>query len=221
MGFKVKESATFDEKFKKLIQNGNYEQIIFQIMKDSKEVFPNQYEYITSQGNGECDFVEKGSGKKFDAKLPLTTEQGKLVGSRKGNLLKYCQSINKGLEEFGEYIESNDEDKFENITLYQRIKELIERDKSDENIIFLFTYPVVFDSGESSMILFVNDSLDYFFQALKKDGLTKNREIYVIYPNALRQLVLRRLNDDKREYIKDRYLSEYISYDMEILSKEE
>ena len=64
--------VTISEKFKRIIQSGNYEMLIYALLKASTKLFPNDFEYNEQQAGGECDFVDKTSGQKYNAKLPFT-----------------------------------------------------------------------------------------------------------------------------------------------------
>lgn len=214
MGFVIKEKASVSDDFKTIIQSGNYEKIILSIMNDSKIVFPNQYIDVSSQSNGECDFVDISNNKKFDAKLPITTKQGRLIASRNSDLLEFFINVRRNLEEFADCIEKRDTYNIENITLYQVLKKRIQSDKVDENLIFLFPYPVVLDLGPTAMTRFCGEILTSIFNRLIKDNIIGEREIYVIYPCIDHQIVLRCLNNGKREYLKDVYLSEFIKFDI-------
>lgn len=219
MGFVIRETVNINDKFKTLIQSGNYEKIIHAIMNDSTKVFPNNYIHILSQSKGECDIKDSLSGKKFDAKLPITTLQGKLVGSRNADLLQFFQTVRIELEEFGEYIEKRGQTDFEQLRLYQILKKKLEADKPDENLIFLFPFPVVLDLGSTSITRIAGDVLTEIYRNLKKNNIIGKREIYVIYPCVDKQIVLRCLNNNKREYIEDIYLREYIQYDIELVKE--
>lgn len=217
MALTIKRIVTVSESFKTLIQRGNYEKIIVSLMNSSNILFPNEYKHITSQPSGECDFEDLLTHKKYDAKLLITTEQGKNVGSRNSDLLKWFKSMAEELGEFGEYIEKRGQIDVEKLTIYRIMQKQILSDKSDENIIFFFPYPVVLDLGENSITQFVGDILAIVFGELKKNGIIGEREIYVIYPAMDKKIVLRCLNNEKREYLENDLMQEYINYETQLV----
>ena len=81
--------ATIGESFKTLIKKDNYEKLIFELLKNSTKLFPNQYEHIATQSHGECDFLDLKTKEKYDAKLPITTKQGEWIGSNNGCFEKW------------------------------------------------------------------------------------------------------------------------------------
>lgn len=68
------EKASINDVFKEFIRSGNYENVIFRIMNDSKIMFPGTYIHNDKQSNGECDFYDRETNEKYDAKLPFTSE---------------------------------------------------------------------------------------------------------------------------------------------------
>lgn len=54
-----------------LFHNKRYEKYVLEIMNISTTIFPEKYEYVTNQSNGECDFIEVNTGIKYDAKIPF------------------------------------------------------------------------------------------------------------------------------------------------------
>ena len=100
----IDEKVTFSDEIKSIIKSGKYERIVFELMKRSNIIFPNNYFYNEVQSCGECDFVDAITGEKYDAKLPFTDKQGMLLGSNNSNYLKWYKSIQEELEEISEYI---------------------------------------------------------------------------------------------------------------------
>lgn len=76
MGIWVYETATIYDSFKTLIKSGNYEKLILDIMNASTKIFPNQYEHVENQSNGECDFIDISTRKKYDVKLLSIKSKG-------------------------------------------------------------------------------------------------------------------------------------------------
>ena len=83
--------VTIGEDFKKIIQSGNYEKLIYTLLNASTKLFPHNFEYVEQQAKGECDFIDKTNGRKYDAKLPFTRDQGKMIGSRNANFEKWLK----------------------------------------------------------------------------------------------------------------------------------
>ena len=69
-----------------------YEAAVLKIMNDSQNVFPNIYEHVNIQSNGECDFFDKTTGVKFDAKLPFDEKQIKLYDLNKDGVITVVDS---------------------------------------------------------------------------------------------------------------------------------
>ena len=63
-----------------------------------------------------------------------------------------------------------------------------------------------------SMLQFCSDVLDSVFRELKKNGLVGNRKVYAIYPSIDEKMVLRCLNDNKREYLSSIETEKYFKY---------
>ena len=77
MSVKLYTEVTISEKFKKIIQSGNYEKLVHSLLNLSTKLFPNEIKYIENQSCGECDYIDEKNGEKYDAKLPISKAQGK------------------------------------------------------------------------------------------------------------------------------------------------
>ena len=77
----------------KLFQNQRYEQYVFHLMEKSNVVFPGEYEIVQEQPHGECDFMEKNTEEKYDAKFPFLPEQIKLLTTGKNILPKLWNGL--------------------------------------------------------------------------------------------------------------------------------
>lgn len=207
--------ATISDNFKLLIKKGNYEKLIFELLKKSTRLFPNQYEHIATQSHGECDFIDLKTGEKYDAKLPITTKQGKWIGSNNSCFKNWIESmINECSEYTKKTIKQRDlQNNPEDLELYKILKNKIERDKADENIIFFFPYPVVKETSENIHGQFALDILSSIFDDLEKNGIVNGRKIYAIYPTIDNKICIRLLNTWVREWFPSDDLNYYIKYD--------
>lgn len=205
--------ASITEKFSKLIKKNNYEPILCELMNISTLVFPGRYYWNIEQSSGECDFVEVGTGAKFDAKLPFRSKYGKLVGSNNHDFKKWIELMIQQETEFGEDIVETRDKNIASMELYKIMKCRLEDVEADEHAIFFFPYPIVLDCKELKMVSLISDYLDAIFRELSKNNIVGSRKIYAIYPAADRHIVLRCLNDNKREFVKFSKLDEFIAYD--------
>ena len=207
--------ASISENFKTLIKKDNYENLIFELLKNSTKLFPNQYEHIATQSHGECDFIDLKTKDKYDAKLPITTEQGEWIGSNNHCFEKWLKSmINECYEYTEKRIKHRDSQiNPENLILYKSIKDKIERDKADENIIFFFPYPIVKEASNEVHGQFALDILSSIFKDLEEKNIVKNRKIYAVYPTIDNKICIRLLNTFVREWFSADILNNYIKYD--------
>lgn len=212
MSVSITTIATISDKFSQLINKNEYEPRLCNLMNMSKQIFPGQYEWIKEQSSGECDFVEIQTGTKFDAKLPFMKRHGKLIGSRKHDFQKWLELMQQEEAEFGKDIVATRGQKVVSLELYKIMECRLDTVKEDENVIFFFPYPIVLDSKDSIMLQFVTDFLSAIFNELEKNNKIAARNIYTIYPSIDGDIVLRCLNDNKREYLKFSEFDNYISY---------
>ena len=210
--------ATISTKFKFLIQGGNYEKVILSLLNKSTKLFPNPFEHIFSQDNGECDFIDKKTKTKYDAKLPITKNQGRWIGCNNADFEKWILSMIDECAEFSKkIIQERGLHSIEELKLYKVMKNLIEKDKLDENIIFFFPFPVVYESSQGVYGQFASDILSNIYSALNKNGVVGKRRIYAIYPSVDNQIGIRLLNTGVREWFSSDILDEYIKYDVYLL----
>ena len=194
--------ATIDNKFKTLIQGGNYEDVVLKLLNSSTKLFPNRYERILLQPNGECDFIDIKTKEKYDAKLPITKKQGQYIGSNNSDFEKWLESMRNECVEYGEKIIKRRElHRIEELTLYKIMKKQIEDDKLDENIIFFFPFPVVYEGSNSIYRQFASDILSSIYTVLNKNGIIHERKIYAIYPSIDNMIGIRLLNTGVREWL--------------------
>ena len=221
MQINIKTYATISENFKLLIKKDNYEKLIFTLLNASTKLFPNQYEHINSQSHGECDFVDLKTNEKYDAKLPITTQQGYWIGSNNHCFEKWLESMINECSEFTiKKIKQRElQNNIEDIELYKIMKQKIENDKDDENIIFFFPFPIVYETPNGIYGQFCSDILSNIFDGLKENDIVKDRKIYVIYPCLDNRISIRCLNTGVREWFSSKLLDNYIKFDILIDKK--
>ena len=100
MTFGIEEKLFIKNSFKGIIQSGNYEKVILNLMNKSEIIFPNQYIHVESQSKGECDYIDTSTNEKYDAKLPFSNKQGKLIGSRESDYEEWYNLISNIRGEF-------------------------------------------------------------------------------------------------------------------------
>ena len=84
--------------------------------------------------------------------------------------------------------------------------------EDDEHAVFFFPYPIVLDCKEFEFMLFTSDFLDAIFRELMRSQKIGSRSIYVIYPALDGDIVLRCLNDNRREFLHYDGFDEFITY---------
>ena len=211
--------ATISNKFRLLIQSGNYEKLILDLLNKSIKLFPNQYEHIDSQANGECDFIDQKTKGKYDAKLPITKKQGRWIGSNNADFEKWISSMMDECAEFAQkIIQERGLHRVEELKLYTIMKNLVVNDKPDENIIFFFPFPVVYETSCGIFGQFASDILSNIYDTLNQNGVIGERKIYAIYPSIDNKIGIRLLNTGVREWFSSELLDEYIKYDVCLLN---
>lgn len=212
----LKKLAVISEEFKEFIQSGNYEVSILNLMNQSRIVFPNSYIRNEKQSNSECDFVDTITAEKYEAKLPFDKKEGELICSDKGNLKEWLVYMMDEEAEFGELIiEKRGQHSITELKLYKTLEKRLKTVQANENAIFFFPYPITLDMDpydNFSMLQFCSDILDSVFRELKRNGLIGNRKVYGIYPSINEKMVLRCLNDNKREYLSCAETEKYFKY---------
>lgn len=210
MGFVIREKAILSDEFYKIFQRSKYEEFLCDLMNLSAIVFPHSYHHIPNQSNGECDFVDLVDHKKYDAKLPFDKKIGEIIGGQRDYFNWYKLFITLE-EEFGEFIEKRGTIQIKDLKIYQIILDRINSTKADENVILFFPLPIVLDIQDS----FTSDMLSSIFSELKKQ-INLGKEIIAVYPDGFGNIVLRRLNDNQREYLKYERLNKYFNYEKEL-----
>lgn len=169
---------------------------------------------VEEQHAGQCDYVEVESGVKFDAKLPFICKQGKLIGSNHHDFKKWLELMQKEESEFGEDIVVSRGNNIASLELYKIMHERILSLETDENAIFFFPYPIVQDCKEFDFLHGMSDFLDTIFKELKRNNEIGSRNVFVIYPALDGNVVLRCLNDNRREFLRYDGFDEFITYQL-------
>ena len=193
-----------------------YEAAVLKIMNDSQNVFPSTYERVNIQSNGECDFCDKTTGVKFDAKLPFDEKQIKRLTNGKKHAPDFDGWIKEMCEEACEYYFCMCKTKkISETNLYRIIKEKIEKDKRDENIVLFIPFPITVSSPCSIYDQFSTDFLKAIYEELEKNSVLKGRTVYAIYPSTQKNIfAVRNLNYCYCDFVKCDMFDKYFSYEI-------
>ena len=210
--------SSTDIQFRDLLKSSRYEKLVGDLMKKSKVVFPHNYIYVEDQSSGQCDYIDLSTGEKFDAKLPLSPKDGKLIGSNKGNVGNFTKIMYREVTEFTSSGHSASHDSLvKELSLYKIMKKLIAKTNQDEHVIFFIPYPIVFDFTDFPLSGVV-DILKAIYRLLNKELAFGEKQIYVIYVAYDKKVVLRNLGEDVREYIECDELLKYVYYEVTALN---
>ena len=203
------------ENFQKIIQSGNYEKLIRKILNESTRLLPNKFKHNEVQPTGECDFIDLQTGEKYDVKLLLTQEQGKMIGSRNANFEVWVQSMLDECAEFGKIFgPERDQRTVVGLALYKLFEKNMHRIQPDENAILFSPFPIVYESTVSFYRQFGFDILSAIFEELLHNDVIGKKHIYVIYPSIDHKIVLRNLATGVREFFSAKDLDAYIWYEI-------
>ena len=193
-----------------------YEAAVLKIMNDSQNVFPSIYERVNIQSNGECDFFDKTTGVKFDAKLPFDEKQIKRLTNGEKHAPDFDGWIKEMCEEACEYYFCMCKTKkISETNLYRIIKEKIEKDKRDENIVLFIPFPITVSSPCSIYDQFSTDFLKAIYEELEKNSVLKGRTVYAIYPSTQKNIfAVRDLNYCYCDFVKCDMFDKCFSYEI-------
>lgn len=193
-----------------------YEAAVLKIMNDSQNVFPSIYERVNIQSNGECDFFDKTTGVKFDAKLPFDEKQIKRLTNGEKHAPDFDGWIKEMCEEACEYYFCMCKTKkISETNLYRIIKEKIEKDKRDENIVLFIPFPITVSSPCSIYDQFSTDFLKAIYEELEKNSVLKGRTVYAIYPSTQKNIfAVRDLNYCYCDFVKCNMFDKCFSYEI-------
>ncbi len=205
--------ASISDRFRDLLKNHNYENIVYAVIEKSKKIFGNMnFKKILDQSNGQCDF-EDNYGNKYDAKLIIDTKQGALLGERKNSLNLWFDDLISECNEFTvDCIDEDGNQLLRKTKLFKIVKDRVESLKEDENGLLFIPFPIVSDTAHMIFSQFSTDFIQAIYNTLKDDGIIKNRKIYFIYPGmGMNEIVLRDGNYH-REYLNVKELGDYIAF---------
>lgn len=211
--------STIHNDIKELIKSGNYEKIILDLMNSSKTIFPNAYIHLDNQAHGECDFVDSVTGEKFDAKIPIDQKQGKIIGSRNGDIRALTTELHNEALEFQSCFSEEQKKPINELKLFKKMKYNISKTKADENVIFFIPYPIVFDF-ENFPLIGIQDLLKKIYCEMAITFDLSQKHLYAIYISFDKKMVLRDLETDKREYLDFPDMQCYVGYDIKHISTE-
>lgn len=213
--------SSIDVRFGDLLKSSNYEALVGRLMNKSKVVFPHDYIHQEEQSSGQCDYIDSMTGEKYDAKLPLSSKDGKQIGSNKGNVGNFSKIMYQeaaGFRVHPEHMASHDS-LVENLSLYKIMKDLIAKTKPDEHVVFFIPYPIVIDFTGFPLSGAV-DILKAIYRLLNKEFDFGEKQIYAIYVAYDKKVVLRNLGKDKREYIEFDELKRFVDYEVTTLTNQ-
>ena len=204
-----------------LFHNKRYEKYVLEIMNISTTIFPEKYEYVTNQSNGECDFIEVNTGIKYDAKIPFYPNQIEMLTSGKKHqpqIIEWIQMMHDEAAEFDEVIKSSPRTlDVAGLKLYELMKEQIVKEKLDENIVFFLPYPIILSVNGSIFMQFAANYLNSIYTQLEKGIDLTGRSIFVIFPSSRKnEFAIKNMKSYYTEYIQYDKMNDYFSYEMYI-----
>ena len=157
------------------MKSSKYETLVGELMNKSQVVFPHSYAHQEDQSAGQCDYIDASTGEKFDAKLPLSSKDGKQIGSRKGNVGNFSKIMYQEVAEFtiSPGNKANHDAMVMDLSLYKTMKNLISKTNPDEHVIFFIPYPIVLD--------FTNFPLGYRLKTAKPKMLYMSEILDCLY----------------------------------------
>lgn len=192
------------DNYKDIIKKEINEPIILEIMNKSSFIFPDQYEHINNQSNGESDYKAVGKDEFYDLKTIYETEICHLISNKKLN-----EWLKKIQEESSQTFSAvMDEDGEENIlkkisqtTLYEEFKKRLNNIKSLEKCVLFLPFPLSVEIEGSLMPLLSSSKYHLVVRSLEvyNPDIIKNKEVFIIYPNLENKVILRKLYNGQKE----------------------
>lgn len=194
--------------FKNLLTRGNkYEDYVLEIMNKSSYIFPNTYEKIEQQSNGEPDFIDKITKEKFDAKLAVSEEQCRAFCGE-GNFEFF---IDKFLEQNNEIYDLLVNNKNQELCVEKIMtKQLNKKSTKSKNIIFFFTFPIGTLFANSLTSIVCSSYIDTIFAKIRK--IANGRKIFTICPTLDGYYEIRNVDEKDPESIKNDKLDKYFKW---------
>ena len=211
----LKYEFSFSKSILELFQRQRYEKFIVEIMNLSEKIFPETYTQIIEQSNGECDFIGDKSGKKFDAKIPFTKEQMKLLTTgekHKPDIIKWLSELQNEAAEFNPIELRDGRLQIEKTKLYKIMASQLRKDKIDENIIFFLPYPMILSVRNSIFSQLCGNYFNSIYNTLVKNDEIGEREIFVIYPASEKNVyALKNMKNYAVEFVEYEKMDKYYS----------
>ena len=168
---------------------------------------------MKNQAHGECDFIDDVTDEKYDAKLPIDQKQGQMIGSRNGDINALpIEFLNEAFE-FGMCVSEKNKKTIEELRIFKKMRDNINKTKEDENVIFFIPYPIVPDF-ERFPLIGATDLLKKIYNELSTNNDISGKRVYAIYTSFDHKMVLRNLQRDEREYIQFSKIQKYVDYDI-------
>ena len=217
MECEIWKEATVSEELRDLIHRHRYEDYVFQIIKKSKHIFNNCcFEQCNMQSNGESDFIDINSKKKYEVKLIFDEKVGALIGERKNDLTLGIERLLEQSLEYGNLIRQGESD-ISQSRVYQIVKKRLSTIENDETAILFIPFPLVEDSMHDVFSQYATDFIQAIYKQLDKDELTDGREIFFIYPATETGFYCIRNQFYNREYVSAPELNKIVSYSTQVL----
>lgn len=187
-------------------------------MNKSKVIFPGDYEMVQEQSNGECDYIDGKTNEKFDAKVPFEPKHMKMLAQGKKynpDVRGWIETLKEEADEYTGFLVRNNS--ISELKLYNIIKERVEKEREDENIVFFLPYPISVSVEGAVYAQFFANYFDDIFSQLKRDLNLGNRKIYVVYPSSEKnKFALKQIDVCQTEYIICEELGRYFTTETNI-----
>ena len=197
--------AIISGNIRELIQKGVYEKIIHKLMNESTKIFTGEYEYITSQSHGECDFRDMINGQKYDAKILFSTEQCYQIPQGLNRLTDWIQSMLGEINESSRKMLDKDWHGIRSTKLYKELGLRLCSISDDEFAILFIPFPIIPEFAKSIFAQFASDIVGITYDEIVKESPEKylSKPVFIIYPSiADQKIVLRNLTTQCREYCR-------------------
>lgn len=201
------------DSFRDLFKNQKYEELVLLIINKSNNIFAGkEFSSVAEQAHGECDFIDN-KGNKYDVKVVLNEEQGRLLGARSNDIRLWIQDVyDESNEYYEKCIQSRDLSFITETKFYKVMKERFESLAEDENGIMFIPFPITVDIKGSIALQFAVDFLQAVYSQLVDEGVVRGREMYFIYPSDSKNVFILRDGYYHREYIMAPELEDYVSF---------
>lgn len=211
----LKTNLLITDEFYNITKKETNEDIVFNIMNDSKIVFNGKYKQIpqNEQNKGESDYLDvtdEKHARAIDLKLLFDEE--------------ICYAINNGcINEFAERIREYINEVYncvfngtliEDTVLYKEFINVLSKLKEDEDGILLFPFPLGLKLDGSLASNLGCDNFQIVFNAIKNNryDLIKKKRIYFINLNIENKILVYELTNSKNlEFLDKNYIQKYVS----------